>query len=309
MLILLNKYANGKGCLQKWGEVKRELERKHIRDEYALAYSFEEFQKWFYPSFVDGERNFIAAGGDGTVHFLVNQIMEMSRYDREQIVLGAIGLGSSNDFHKPYSNNNGKKHKIHLKLDSHNAVHHNIGQIDFLDENQRWQRKFFIINCSIGIIAQANYLFNSKQRIVRWLKPRWAMGAIWYAALETLFSAKNIPSEIFVDHKKHETEVTSLSVFINPHVSGNFCYDFKVSPQSDFLGVALCERMGISERLKTLFSLAQGRFSGLPKTRTWKASKIEINLEAPVALEMDGEVCLAREIKIRLLRKALRVCQ
>ncbi|KPJ70033.1 hypothetical protein AMJ44_00945 [candidate division WOR-1 bacterium DG_54_3] len=309
MLILLNKYANGKGCLQKWREVKQELERKYIQDNYALAYSFEEFQKRFYQCFVSGERNFIAAGGDGTVHFLVNQIMEMGRYDREQIVVGAIGLGSSNDFHKPHSVSNRVNHKIQLKLDYRNAIQHNIGQIDFEDEHLRWKRRFFIVNCSVGIIAQANYLFNSKRKVVSWLKPRWVMGAIWYSAFETLFSAKNIPAEIFIDNKRYETDVTSLSIFINPHVSGNFCYDFEVSPQSDFLGVALCERMGILERLKTLFFLAQGKFLGLPKTRTWKASKIEFNPKEPVALEMDGEVCLARKIKIKLLREALRVCQ
>jgi diacylglycerol kinase (ATP) len=309
MLILLNKHANGKGCLRKWQEVKRKLENKYIREEYALAYSFEGFQQRLHQCFEEGERKFTAAGGDGTVHFLVNQIMEMRSLDREQIVLGAIGLGSSNDFHKSYSINNGVNHKVQLKLDYRNAIHHNIGQIDFEDENLRWQRKFFIINCSVGIIAQANYLFNSKRNLVSWLKPRWVMGAIWYSALETLFSAKNIPAEIFVDKKKVETEVTSLSIFINPHVSGSFCYDFAVSPQSDFLGVALCERMGILERLKTLFSLAQGRFSGLPKTRTWRASTIEFNPQEPVALEMDGEVCLARKVKIKLLRQALRVCQ
>jgi diacylglycerol kinase family enzyme len=309
MLILLNKYANAKGCLRKWQEVKRELEDKHIRDEYALAYSFDEFQQRFYQCFKDGECHFVAAGGDGTVHFLVNQIMKMSSFAREQIVVGAIGLGSSNDFHKTYSVHKGVNHKLQLKLDYRSAIHHNIGQVDFEDENLKWQRRFFIINCSVGIIAQANYLFNSNRKVVGWLKPRWVMGAIWYSALETLFLAKNIPAEIFVDKKKCETEVTSLSIFINPHVSGNFCYDFAVSPQGDSLGVALCERMGILERLKTLFSLAQGKFSGLPKTRTWMASRLEFNPKEPVALEMDGEVCLARRIKIKLLRKALKVCQ
>ncbi|UCE42163.1 MAG: hypothetical protein JSV17_04105, partial [Candidatus Aminicenantes bacterium] len=76
-----------------------------------------------------------------------------------------------------------------------------------------------------------------------------------------------------------------------------------------YLGVALCERMGIPERLKTIFSMANGKFLGLPKTKTWRASNVEFDPDRPVALEMDGEVCLARKIKIQLQHEALRVCQ
>ena len=197
--------------------------------------------------------------------------------------------------------------KIPFRLDYKKAVGHNVGQVDFEDENGRWQRKYFVINCSVGIIAQANYLFNSKERVVKWLKSKWVMGTIWYAALKTLFAARNVPAKITVNNETFSTEVTSLSVVINPHVSGNFSYDFNISPQSDFLGVALCERMGIISRLKTIISLTRGKFIGLPKTRAWTASRVEIHPHDPTPLELDGEVRLARKIRIKLLPRVLKV--
>lgn len=313
MIILLNKYANGTGGFNKWARLKAGLEERHLGKDYSLITSFRKFRRDFDREWDGGERLFVAAGGDGTVNFLLNQMMQKERQARSQFILGAIGLGSSNDFHKSFSGNV-KEHsngngKVPIKLNFQKAVPHNVGLIEYKDMHYRWQSKYFIVNCSIGLVAQANYFFNSDDRVVNWLKSKWVEGTIWYSALETLFTAKNIPVRMRVGNESVETELTTFSAFINPNVSGNFCYDFEISPQSDYLGVALCERMGILSRVRTLLSMAKGRFVGLPKTRTWRAREIEISPAVPIALEMDGEVSLARQIRIKLLQGALRVCQ
>jgi diacylglycerol kinase family enzyme len=223
--------------------------------------------------------------------------------------MGAIGLGSSNDFHKPFSENSFENDKVPLKLNHKKATEHNVGQVDFENENGEWQRKYFIINCGLGIVAQANYLFNSKDKVIRWLKSKWVIGTIWYAALKTLFTAQNIPAKITIGNEDYKTEVTNLSVIINPHVSGNLRYDFEISSGGDYMGVALCERMGILSRLRTILALTRGKFLGLPKTRTWMTDRIEIYPDSPTPLELDGEVFLARSIKIILLPRVLKVSQ
>jgi diacylglycerol kinase family enzyme len=309
MIVLLNKYSNGGKSVKKWEESKPELEDKYFSGNYTLISDFEDFSKRLYNEFDKGERVIIGAGGDGTINFLLNQIMQMKKEERSELTVGAIGLGSSNDFHKPFSEDKYLNCKVPLRLDCENAADHNVGQVDFEDENGKWNRKYFIINCSIGIIAKANYLFNSKEKVIKWLKSKWVMGTIWYAALRTLFAAKNVPAELKVENKKISTEVTSLSVVINPHVSGNFCYDFNINSQSDYLGVGLCERMGIFARLKTIISLTRGKFTGLPKTRSWMAREVEIKPDSPTPLELDGEIHLARRIKIKLLQGILKISQ
>ncbi|MGD2295596.1 MAG: diacylglycerol kinase family protein [Candidatus Aminicenantes bacterium] len=309
MIVLLNKNSNNGRGLKKWEKYRPELEQKSILREYTVVSDQENFSQSLRREVKNGERFLVSAGGDGTIHFLLNQVMRIKKRVRQELVLGAIGLGSSNDFHKPYSPAKRKNGRIPVRLDHKKAELHNVGQVDFEDESGKWQRKYFVINSSIGIIAQANYLFNSSEKIVRWLKSRWVEGTIWYSALKTLFASRNIPVKIKIGSELYSTEVTSLSVLINPHVSGSFCYDFNLSPQSDFLRVALCEKMGLLSRLRTLFSLARSKFSGLPKTRSWRADAIEIHSSSPTPLELDGEVYVARRIKIKLLQGVLKVSQ
>ena len=309
MIVLLNKYSNNGRGLKRWEKYRTDLEEKYIPHEYTVIYDSENLSESLRQEVKRGEQFLVSAGGDGTIHFLLNQIMQIKKRVRQKLVLGAIGLGSSNDFHKPYSPVKHKNGRIPVRLDYKNAVPHNVGQVDFEDQYGKWQRKYFVINSSIGIIAQANYLFNSKEKIVRWLKSRWVEGTIWYSALKTLFASRNVPVKMKIGRESYSTDVTSLSVVINPHVSGSFCYDFNLSPQSHFLGVALCEKMGILSRLRTLFSLSRSKFSGLPKTKSWRANAIEIRPSSPTPLELDGEIYVARRIKIKLLQGILKVSQ
>ena len=108
MLILLNKYSNNGKGLKKWEKFRPELEGKHIPSEYTVISDFKNFSACLRREVKKGERFLVSAGGDGTIHFLLNQVMQIKRSVRRDVVLGAIGLGSSNDFHKPYST---AKHK------------------------------------------------------------------------------------------------------------------------------------------------------------------------------------------------------
>ena len=142
MLILLNKHSNNGKGLQKWERFKSEIEEKYIGCHYSLVSNFAGLNDSLRGEFKRGERTFVAAGGDGTINFLLNQIMQMKQGDREQLVMGAIGLGSSNDFHKPFSENNFENDKVPLKLNHKKATEHNVGQVDFENENGQWQRKY-----------------------------------------------------------------------------------------------------------------------------------------------------------------------
>jgi len=308
MFIILNGHSNNGRGLRRWEESKSELEARFLGRNYGLAVDSTDLGSQLGEQYARGERVFVAAGGDGSVNFLLNTIMSTEGLNPREIILGAVGLGSSNDFHKPYSAGKRTGAGVYCRLDSATAVPHNVGQVDYEDETGGRRRKYFIINGSLGIIARGNYLFNSDERVVRWLKPRWVLGTIWYLTFKTLFSTKNIPVRISVGGEILETEATTLSIIINPHFTGNLSYDCGDFSRRDDFGIALCERMGMVERFRTLSALTKGRFKGLPKTRFWESPAVDLDPAFPTPLEMDGEVVLARRIQIRLLKGAVKTC-
>jgi diacylglycerol kinase (ATP) len=309
MFIILNGLSNNGRGRRRWEESKSELEARFIGRDYRLAEDSGDLGFRLREEYSRGERVFVAAGGDGSVNFLLNTIMTAEGLNPREIILGAVGLGSSNDFHKPYSATKRTRAGVYCRLDAAAAVPHNVGRVDYEDDTGERRRKYFIINSSLGIIARGNFLFNSDERVVRWLKPRWVLGTIWYLTFKTLFSTKNIPVRISVGGNILETEATTLSVIINPHFTGNLSYDCGDFSCRDDFGIALCERMGAAERFRTLSALTKGRFKGLPKTRFWESPALDLDPAFPTPLEMDGEVVLARRIQIRLLKGAVKACQ
>ncbi len=99
-LVLLNGHAGGGLARDRWRLLAAELAPLFGGTPTVLDHTHD------WPGAVAeairaGPALILAAGGDGTVHRVANLILSVPRQTGLQVVLGAVGLGSSNDFHKP----------------------------------------------------------------------------------------------------------------------------------------------------------------------------------------------------------------
>jgi diacylglycerol kinase (ATP) len=309
MIVFVNKLAGAGQCYRRWKTVRDALPDGVIpHDAREVACQPQEMTPWLRNTVENGDGCIVACGGDGTIHEVLQHIMQLPLPLRCKVTLGAVGTGSSNDFHKWSVNGKVTCCGFPVRLSWQNTLLHNVGQVDYVDENGQPQCSFFIINASIGIIAAANWEFSHARGMLKWLKRHWLNAAILLAGLRALFRENNKLAEVIHGGVKTRENITSLSVLISPHISGSFKVDFDICPLSDFLGIALCESMGLWRRLRTFLSLARGTFVGLPLTEHGYVTDIVIRPKECVALEMDGEVVRARDIHIRLLKEAINVC-
>ena len=255
----------------------------------------------------NGEREFVAAGGDGTVNYLLNSLLKYSKSDiQKDIKIGAIGIGSSNDFHKPF--NGLKRNHIPVKINFEEAKLRDVGYLKFTND-EKSITKYFLINASIGLTAEANNLFNNPDRVLRKLKKSSTASAIYYAALKTIFLYRNLNTEIECNIKgKIKTKITNMGIVKSPHFSGDLCYNSSINFGNGFFDVHLCEDLSKVSSLHLLWALEHSKLKKVSKLRSWKTNQISVSTDKSFTVEYDGETIKTKSVIFGILKKQIKVC-
>ncbi len=254
-----------------------------------------------------GEREFIAAGGDGTVNLLLNAIL-VAGLDGKKIALGAVGLGSSNDYHKPFRPEN-MVMRIPVKMNCRDAVLRDVLKIAYVDSGGLKRVRFCLCNASIGVTAEANAFFNLKSRLVKIVQRVSVEAAVIMTALRTIVAFHNLPCVIKIGAEGQEgVLLTNLGIVKNPHFTGSLCYDCDILPDDGKFGVYLSSNQSFLERIATFVALYRHRFNGRPKTRCATAAKVVVKSRRVFPLEMDGEVVETNEVEFSIMPRRVRCC-
>jgi diacylglycerol kinase (ATP) len=309
MIVILNPSSGGGTALARWKRIEPKV--REIVGPYTLITTRgpEAVRTHVAHAILTGEREFIAAGGDGTVNLVMTSILASApRGALAKIKLGAIGLGSSNDFHKPLTLERQIDH-VPFRLDFLTTVAHDVGMLTYRDQRDELRSRRWLINASIGTTAEANWFFNNPNRPLRVLKRFLPSLGMVYAALRTLFGYPSRLMTITLD----ETEtmhawVKNLGIVKNPHFTGSLSYDSPYEPSSGHFYVHLLGKTSLPRLVLTLIGLLHGKFSGKKSTRTWRATRLRIESDTPFAVEGDGEVVTVKRAYFSVVPGLLRIC-
>jgi diacylglycerol kinase (ATP) len=262
-----------------------------------------------------GRRNFVAAGGDGTVNLALNGLQRARQQlglPRHALRLGAIGIGSSNDFLKPVAApHRGRVAGLAYRLDFARAFAHDLGVLELdaiTGDTTTPVERYFGVNASVGVSAEGCWIYNRNGWLMRWLKQRWIDAAVVLAGLHTCLSYRNVHAELTVDGEAETVDITNLGVVKNVHFTGSLRYDVARAPDDGVFGVHLAHGMNKLEMLRTMHTLGGGSFSKLPKTRSRTARVVSIRAARPFTMEADGEIARTRRATLRVLRAELMIC-
>ena len=253
-----------------------------------------------------GHRHFVAAGGDGTVGSLFDALYRLLGVQGlKDISFGAVGLGSSNDFHKPFANVHAG---VPVRVDRGLTTMRDIGLLSYVDDRDRPAQRCFAVSASVGVVARANALFNAAKGLIGLLKPHSVELAIAAAAAQAVLSSRNQRLRIASAQLDRQMLITNLSIAKTRHLAGSLTYDEQVTQNDGLLAVNLCDNMSRWELLGALRALRRGQFGNRPKTLSFSAADVSLESQESFDLEIDGEVLRAKSARFEVLPQKVRVC-
>jgi diacylglycerol kinase (ATP) len=307
MTLFLNPLAGGATAERRWAEIRPAVERQtgplnivrleeRRRLDEAVSYAFH-----------DGERRFVACGGDGTVNALLSSLMRFRGHPGfPRLVLGAVGLGSSNDFHKQGSTvvPAGNPYRI----DFTRTLRQDIGVID-VNTRGRSLRRYFIVNASLGVTASGNAIFNGRG-LISALKQFSVTTAISWAALKAILHHVNIDVLVSFDGgQERRAFLSNLAVLKNPNISGELRAAVGVSADDGRLGVWMEEDLSRTSLVKLFLGMKSGRFFTGTTSTIGSYSSVRVRGAEDFYVEFDGETESGNDVEFSLLPGCLEVCQ
>jgi diacylglycerol kinase (ATP) len=309
MLVVVNGSSKGEQGAARWSRARRALVARGLSFDEVAPPSVEDSAAAIRRSIADGQRVIVAAGGDGTVNAALNAIMDPDTdRPRGDVALGAVGLGSSNDFHKPMRDDRAAG-GFPVRVSQDQGTRVDVGKATIRLAGGGTAVRYFLLNASMGIVAEGNAFFNDGDSAVRLLKKGNTEAAILYSAFVNIARHQAARVKIELDGELALDEpVVNVGVLKSVHFAGGMRYDTPVTRDDGHFDVNVWTVSSRARIVGTMVGLYGGRFQGRPATKTFRGRAVKLVPEAPAHLELDGEITRVASAELTVLPRALFVC-
>ena len=228
----------------------------------------------------------IAAGGDGTVHEIVNLVMK----EKLDIPVGIIGSGTSNDF------------ATYLKLDTEEYFDR-IAAGNTMKIDLGWTGEDYFIN-----VASAGMVTSIAHEVKTRLKNVFGKMAYYVQGLKTLPQFKALDLRIKTDKEEIE-EKAFLFLITNSSVVASFKNAaVQASVQDGLLDLIVIRQCNIAELMKLTAELMAGREMTDTKNVIYiQGTTFDISCDSELDSDLDGELGPKLPLHIEVVPKALEI--
>lgn len=289
-LVLLNPLAN-RGHMDRYrAVVKSRAEQESA--EYVETRSAGEAKERAMQAAREN-RPVIIVGGDGSVHEVVNGILEVGLC----VPLGIVGAGSGNDF---------AWNTLMLPRDPVEATERAFCGRPVAVDAGRVNGRYFANSFSVGLDADIAVAAGSLKKI-----PGMSGQRLYYSATlkQLLFGYGRCPWLSFtLDGERHDLQrYVLMAVTIGPTYGAGF----RINPKADYsdglFDVCTLSYTPLPRALRLLPRVQKGEHENLPEARFYRAKTVSITSRKPVNIQRDVETDCATSYEAEILPGALLV--
>ena len=240
-----------------------------------------------------GYRKFICIGGDGTLHYMVNGIMQQDLVASNQIYIAVIPIGTGNDWVKNYNISTNPEKAIKTILNN-KSVYQDIGSIKFLKTNKE---VFFVNAAGIGFDAFV------VKNISDYLK--WGSLAYIFAALSSLTKYKPIKFTLNTEKSSYNSHMFLISIGLCKYSgSGMQLTDYK-NHQIGFFDITYISKIKVLQVLRHILKLYFGGIKDIKESQCFIEKTIHTENNNSSFIQADGELLGTGDVHISLIPKAI----
>lgn len=244
-----------------------------------------------------GCRLVVAVGGDGTIHEVVNGMIEGDRAVNPDAALGVVAAGTGSDFIRTFGLPSMPAHAV-AHLDGPESFPIDLGKITFFNDGREITRYFAnIAEAGLGAIVARR-----ATRLPGWLGPLIYFAAFW----TTIF--RYAPAEVVVDlvDRSFAGKMLNLVVANGQFYGGGMKVAPKAAPTDGLLDIQI-QHTSKREAIALIPRIFSGRHVPHRDIDEAKRVRVSITSEPPVAVEADGEVLGETPATFEVLRDAIRL--
>jgi YegS/Rv2252/BmrU family lipid kinase len=225
----------------------------------------------------EGYELVIAAGGDGTVHEVVNGLMQVPQERRPR--LGVVPLGSGNDF----------AHAVGVGMNPSEALHKVFnGEPRAIDigmlESDSGRREYWDNTLGIGFDATVTIRSHTLP-VIR--------GFLMYliAVLQTIALNHHAPRmQIRTDEETWDEEILMFVIGNGPREGGGFMVTPDAVMDDGIFHYAAIRKVSRPMMLRLVPEVMNGTHGRFKQIRMGTLRKMELQADAPLWIHIDGEV-------------------
>lgn len=242
-----------------------------------------------------GGRFVVAVGGDGTVHEVVNGMIEDDKAIQPEGVFGVVAAGTGCDFIKTFGIPALPGHSV-ANLDGGEAFPIDIGKITYQQDGTEVVRYFAnIAEVGIGaaVVARA-------AKLPRWLGPTVYFFAFWME----LRRHKAAQVKVDLVDRTYEGYMNNLVVANGQFFGGGMKVAPKAAPTDGLFDIQI-EHARKREAVAIMPKIYKGQHVPHPDIEEAKRVRLSIEADRPFLIEADGEVLGHTPARFEVLKDLL----
>tara|TARA_R110002073_G_scaffold279026_1_gene443031 strand:- start:291678 stop:292589 length:912 start_codon:yes stop_codon:yes gene_type:complete len=292
--IIVNPTAGNGLAKKKWNHIVSVLNSQKIQYHFDFS-SYQHHEKELvHKALVNGYRKFISVGGDGTLHHIVNGVMDQKIVDPSTIKIGVIPLGTGNDWIKTYKIPKNIEKAVAI-IKSEKRIAQDIGQLELLNTKQ-----CIYFNNLAGLGFDAFVVKNN----MKYKK----IGALSYliSGLISFFSYQKSKLLIEFNSKIISTPSLLSLVGICKFSGGGMQLTENVDPSDGLFDITIAKNFNFFSVILNIFNFYNGTILKHKEVETYKTKHIKITAEnSNTYVQADGELIGTGGFKAVLLPNAL----